>query len=269
MTIPATKALMTNWPMLKKLAPIQGGRVNTRNLVYMAEIALLTRLAVGAARIYKSRPANQSDPNMTAQDKKKSFYERLFMEIIGTGSYVTFLHFGSDLFANLMEFSNRHKIPQLHQALQHKLSGYEYQKFDSVFSKMFNHNGVGMVDTVLNGKTSMVSHDISRPTLDYFKTHLGENLFKKVEQDLTPFIKKTANKSAVISILGGALLGAFVGGNVIQKFNDNALAPFLSRVMKSSGNNKNQTYYPAMGQANGLQTQNKTPQFSSVNGRNA
>lgn len=221
--------------MLKKLVPLKGGRINSRNLIYMAEIALVTRLAVGVARISQSRPSKQMDPALTPLDKKKSFYERLFMEIIGTGSYVAFLHFGSDLFGNIMEALNRNKIPKLHQTLQNKLSGYEYQKFDNAFSRMFSHNTVGMVDTVLNGKESTITKEITRPTLDYFQEKLGPNLFTKVEGELTPFIKKTANRSAVTSILGGALLGAFVGGNVIQWMNDNLLAPFLTRVMGSSG----------------------------------
>lgn len=266
MTTPVSKALLTNWPTLKKLAPIKGGRVNTRNLVYMAEIALLTRLAVGVARISQSRPSKQTDPNLTQQEKKKAFYERFFMEIVGTGSYVAFLHFGNDLFANAMELFHANKIPQLHKSLQKKLSAYEYQKFAETFGKMFNDSTTGMVDTVLNGKSSHIGNEISRPTLDYFEQNLGSGLYKKVQSELKPFIKKTANRSAFISILGGALLGAYVGGNVIQKFNDKVFSPFLSRLMEGSqGATGNQGFQPYMDRP---QAFNTLPPQNMDGGRN-
>jgi hypothetical protein len=81
-----------NWlPITSKLIP------KPSNLVYLAEVAVLTRLATGVARVLENRPSKQNDPNVTEGQKKQAMVERFFVEILGTMGYMACLHLGQDV----------------------------------------------------------------------------------------------------------------------------------------------------------------------------
>lgn len=83
---------MGNWlPITSKLIP------KPSNLVYLAEVAVLTRLATGVARVLENRPSKQNDPNVTEGQKKQAMVERFFVEILGTMGYMACLHLGQDV----------------------------------------------------------------------------------------------------------------------------------------------------------------------------
>ncbi|WP_373531986.1 hypothetical protein [Vampirovibrio sp.] len=93
-------------PITTKLLPLPG------NLVYLAEVAVLTRLATGVMRVLENRPSKQSDPHISEAQKKQSMAERFFVEIFGTMGYMLCLHLGQDLVDKLADRWDRR--PELH-----------------------------------------------------------------------------------------------------------------------------------------------------------
>ncbi len=88
-------------PITAKLIPLPG------NLVYLAEVAVLTRLATGVMRVLENRPSKQKDTNISEAQKKQSMVERFFVEICGTMGYMLCLHLGQDLVDKLADLSDR------------------------------------------------------------------------------------------------------------------------------------------------------------------
>lgn len=82
---------LPNFPITGKLWP------SSRNLMYMAEVAVLTRIATGIMRVMENRPSKQTDPKLSKNEKRQALVERFFVEIIGTVGYMGFLHLGQDL----------------------------------------------------------------------------------------------------------------------------------------------------------------------------
>ncbi len=78
-------------PVTSKLVP------RPRNLMYLAEVAVLTRLATGLTRVLENRPSKQNNPTLTEGQKKQAMAERFFVEILGTMGYMACLHLGQDL----------------------------------------------------------------------------------------------------------------------------------------------------------------------------
>lgn len=79
-------------PITSQLLPFRW-----RNLVYLAEVAALTRMATGVARVMENRPSKQNDPRLTKNEKRQALTERFFVEILGTMGYMGFLHIGQDI----------------------------------------------------------------------------------------------------------------------------------------------------------------------------
>ncbi len=65
--------------------------------MYLAEVAVLTRLATGLTRVLENRPSKQNNPTLTDSQKKQAMTERFFVEILGTFGYMACLHLGQDL----------------------------------------------------------------------------------------------------------------------------------------------------------------------------
>lgn len=220
---------LRHWPMTKKLSPITNGQLNRRNLLYLMKIAAVTRLAIGAVRVMENHPDKLQGKDLSPGEKKKSFYERLFVEIFGTVGYLLALHFGEDLTAKFYEWKNRHALDKIRNRLKDKLAPWEFRQFEKEFTGRFGAETHGMMYRIVNGQEVFRYGriEIERPTLDIFKKRLGPDLFKKVEKELVPFVERM-NRAGMKSIFGGVLLGAFFGGYVIQKFNDQVLSPLLT-----------------------------------------
>lgn len=88
-------------PITAKLIPLPG------NLIYLAEVAVLTRLATGVMRVLENRPSKQKDTDISEAQKKQSMVERFFVEICGTMGYMLCLHLGQDLVDKLANLADR------------------------------------------------------------------------------------------------------------------------------------------------------------------
>ncbi|WMU93317.1 hypothetical protein EMOOHJMP_00123 [Microcystis phage MaAM05] len=75
--------------------------------MYLAEVAVLTRLATGLTRVLENRPSKQKNPTLTESQKKQAMAERFFVEILGTMGYMACLHLGQDLVDGLLRCKNR------------------------------------------------------------------------------------------------------------------------------------------------------------------
>ncbi|MBY0403411.1 MAG: hypothetical protein K2X66_05900, partial [Cyanobacteria bacterium] len=67
--IPALKNL--SLPMTRKLNPMRA-----QNLVYMAQTAVLTRLAIAVTRTWQNAPSKNLNPDASITEKYNSLWER-------------------------------------------------------------------------------------------------------------------------------------------------------------------------------------------------
>lgn len=79
-------------PVLAQLWPN-----SPRKWLYLAEVAVLTRLATGVMRVLENSPGKQKDPRISEGQKKQAMAERAFVELAGTTGYMICLHLGQDL----------------------------------------------------------------------------------------------------------------------------------------------------------------------------
>jgi len=91
-----------------------------RNVVYLAELAALTRLATGAARVMENRPSCQHDDRLSRDEKRQALVERFFVEILGTVGYMAFLHLGQDMVGGLFSKFGKTQIPSVYSLSQEK-----------------------------------------------------------------------------------------------------------------------------------------------------
>lgn len=75
--------------------------------MYLAEVAVLTRLATGLTRVLENRPSKQQNPQLSEGQKKQAMAERFFVEILGTMGYMACLHLGQDLVDKLANCQTR------------------------------------------------------------------------------------------------------------------------------------------------------------------
>ncbi|WP_303673404.1 hypothetical protein [Vampirovibrio chlorellavorus] len=75
--------------------------------MYLAEVAVLTRLATGLTRVLENRPSKQKNPTLSEGQKKQAMAERFFVEILGTMGYMACLHLGQDLVDGLTRCKDR------------------------------------------------------------------------------------------------------------------------------------------------------------------
>lgn len=101
---------LPTFPITSKLWP------SSRNLMYMAEVAVLTRIATGIMRVMENRPSKQKDPRLSQNEKRQALVERFFVEIIGTAGYMGFLHIGQDLVDKLYSRMITKTLPKINFA---------------------------------------------------------------------------------------------------------------------------------------------------------
>jgi hypothetical protein len=250
-------------PITSKLLPAP------RNLMYLAEVAALTRVATGIMRVLENRPSKQSDPKLSQNEKRQALMERFFVEIIGTFGYMSFLHLGQDIvngiYGRLGKLDPKHLTDDARQILEkYKL---DVDKFNKVVLDTFDTHAVpahvplevrkinhkDLLARVLYGeRVNGITHEKANlATLknNFIKeyTSIGKdkrqveaafNAIMKKGGALTEFAKKN-NRWASGGIALGVLLSAAIGGTVIQWMNDRIVAPaaknWLSKRFKDGG----------------------------------
>lgn len=141
---------LPNFPITSKLWP------SSRNLMYMAEVAVLTRIATGIMRVMENRPSKQKDPRLSQNEKRQALVERFFVEIIGTAGYMGFLHIGQDLVDKLYSRMITKSIPNIDFS---KLTQQNREKLQQVLHDF--HLGIERIET-LNEHLNQMMKDVYR-----------------------------------------------------------------------------------------------------------
>lgn len=258
-----------NLPIASKLVPYP------RNWMYLAEVAVLTRLATGIMRVLENRPSQQKNPNLSPNEKRQALMERFFVEIVGTIGYMGCLHLGQDLVNTIYGKVSKLELADLTKDNKHILEQYklDVNRFDDVIKQTFGTHAANgkdatftprnLIARVLYGETVSVPDTNGKPTLKTFdKANLVtlknnfmteyaekanhdkqvvEQAFSKIIQEGSPiqeFARKN-NRLACGAILAGVALSAAIGGSVIQWMNDSVVAPsakkWLGKHYKNDG----------------------------------
>jgi len=244
-------------PITAQLLPIRW-----RNVIYLAEVAALTRLATGVARVLQNQPSRQKDPTLAPNEKRQAMIERFFVEIVGTIGYMGFLHVGQDLVDKIYNKCAKPKIPafseweQTHPAKFANLSkalgefGLTVQKFDQKIKELYEGEKgktSGLLYRVLydhestDGKNKVVEKATlarlqekiaeSAPHLSQENVTKQFNEVLKHAEGLKEFALKN-NKWAAAAIITGVGISALIGGMVTQWMNDRLVAPQTKQFLR-------------------------------------
>lgn len=213
-------------PITRKLNPF-----NRRNLLYLAEIAVLTRLMTAVVRVDQNRPSRLKDPRLTDNEKRLAFIERFFVEILGTVGYMIALHLGQDITSKFFEKKATMKPPQLADDLV-DLGKAQTAKINEAITKVYGNQRQGMVHRILYGEVLKEGEKtvVQKASLSALRKELGEELFTKARPYVDDFARR-ANVAASISVLGGVVLSALFGGFVTQWINDRVASPAARRYL--------------------------------------
>lgn len=208
----------------------------TENLLYLLEIAAVTRLLIGGLRVAQNSPSSYKTNDLTVFQKRKSFLERCFIELFGTGGYMIMLHFGQDMMSKLFEAQTSYAPPQMKTPLS-EMTRPQMQKVNGIMLDVFGRDREGIISRVLYGvnKHDPVTGRIinQKATYSTLKDKLGNvfdaDMMAKLEEKflapkVEPYVRKLYRASSV-SVLAGVLGSALFGGIVIQWLNDNIFSP--------------------------------------------
>ncbi len=209
-------------PITSKLIP------RKENLKYLAQTAVLTRFGVGAIRILENRPVKNTKPDISPVEKKKAFWERLFVEMFGTSSYVLALHLGQDIAAKFLEKRPQLTPPQFKNLP--KVSPAEHQQINKAITEIFGSSSQGIIKRLVYGEKVMKNGTqfTRRATLDALKEKLGSRLYKQIREPMLPYVQRV-KRSGSVALLAGIIASAVTGGVVIQWINDRLFAPVLDQ----------------------------------------
>lgn len=227
---------------------------------FIAKIALIARIGVALARIGLNYPAFNHNPNYTPEQKRTSFYERIFIEGGGTVVYHVGMYLAMDLAARGWErgFLSKHFLKGLHQLtdLSHPktLKGMdgktkkELSNFLETFYRHFyetrpnaNNPVAGLIHLNMFGKDlygtkGPRSH---HGLLDRLRTSLEKwPQFKPFIDDIVthastatkPLSRSLALKGGTLVQLIGVAVGCVLGGTVIQQLNDHVIRPIAQKL---------------------------------------
>lgn len=244
---------MGNWlPITSKLWPRRS------NLMYLAEVAVLTRLVTGVARVLENRPSKQKDPAMTEGQKKQAMVERFFVEILGTVGYMACLHLGQDLVDRINNglqdngamlkaiqdapMRNKQAVDKLAKELKIEVQELE-KKIKQSVQEVYQGNTDNLIyrtlyehELPLNDKTGKPI--IGKTNLAAVKgqlkkqyTDVADNVLDKAFNDIVHEVKplkklaQRSNNLAILGIVTGVATSAVMGGTVTQWLNDRVVAP--------------------------------------------
>ncbi len=240
-------------PITSKLLPRAG------NWMYLAEVAVLTRVLTGIMRVLVNSPSQQKDPRLSQNQKRQALIERAFVELVGTACYMAFLHLGQDL----VNLAYKPKIPHITLAgkdISHELTqaltdlGLCVNKFDKHINEYLKEvytpgakpgdvKAKNLIYRVLYGdpKTGMANMDALKNKFAELSEVKARNLsqehldkaFNKIVNEVAE-LKQFAMKNNVwasAAILLGVAVSAWAGGTGIQKMCDGPVASTAKMVL--------------------------------------
>ncbi len=229
---------MRSFPITAKLNPLAG----LHNVGYLLEIAVLTRVITSLVRVWQNKPSKINDPRLTPNQKRQALLERAFVELLGTLGYIISLHLGQDLFAKAFEkgwLGRKMSIPTIAENLPGLKAGEAAIANDAI-KEVFGKNTNGLICRVLYGTAldkegKSIFHRATLSTLlKALQLRMGEVSGESVFNHIRPAVERLtrpANLAASLTILGGIITSALLGGLVTQWVNDRIVAPFLSKTL--------------------------------------
>lgn len=224
------QSFKNTFPITAKLSPI-----NKANLPYLLQTAILTRLAVGAARISENSPKRNQTSEMTPEEKKKAFAERCFVEIVGTLGYILLLHLGQDFASHILEHINKPFIPTIRekaiQEIMQKKSDIPLKQFENAFDEVIGTKTKGLVGRIVNLRKVPWSKDLAGSNLRSLAIKLDlpfEEFMRRAPKVLSKEYPYKANKMFNIAIVFSVFFSAIIGGYGTQWVNDT----FINRYLK-------------------------------------
>ena len=212
-------------PITSKLLPFRW-----RNLVYLAEVAALTRMATGVARVLENRPSQQKDKRLSQNEKRQALTERFFVEILGTMGYMGFLHLGQDLVDKASAvWGKATKIPSFDllpdnekKVLQEALGKLHLQitDLDKALKEVYNPQGLpvknerkGLIYRVLYEHKDATGKVVPKATL----ASVHENIVAKSVQESIVAQSKGLNRKVLQNDID-AVRNAIESSSVLREF---------------------------------------------------
>jgi hypothetical protein len=227
---------VASFPITAKLNPLMKGlRINWRNVGFLLEAAIITRALTAFTRMWQNRPSKFKDQSLTPNQKRQALMERVFVEGVGTLSFVTMLQFGQDLAAKLVERMTKMPVVPKNAA---GISEKGIRTANEALREVFGQNVRGVIARILYG------HDLSlagkpvvrRANLSTLREVLqgklgeqaGDKLFAGIREHIMPAVQKL-NKGASLTMLAGMAASVLVSGPLIQKSNDRWFSPLVAK----------------------------------------
>ncbi|MGE0201078.1 MAG: hypothetical protein AB7P76_08930 [Candidatus Melainabacteria bacterium] len=225
--------------------------LNAKRLLDLAEQAVVARLLVGVIRVVLNSPEHLNHNDLAPNDKKKTFLERLFVEMIGTPGYVFCINLAQEIGTKLSDLRYARQFeyfkgPYWDQLVeQGHLSLADGEKGKRVFQQICGESSVGVTRRFLSQENLIprAIEDIKKGPRRLFRIKLNDarlvSLLEKEGSLLTvrggarTFLDKV-NQSGSNSIILSAVAGALFGGYVVQAFNDRLLSPVLAEIFPSN-----------------------------------
>lgn len=216
-------------PITQKLIP------RRENLVYLAESAVLTRLAIAGMRTWQNAPSKNKNPDQSTLEKYNSLWERFFVEILGTAGYMTFMHLGQDLMAKVLESRKSLNPTELLKQLENSktIQGMTpdqrakiLPELSKALEKVFGTSSQNIVSKVLYENANLASFWKTLDHPELLNTPEFRGIVEKFASQL--------NRCGSLTLLSGIGAGVLFGGVIVQWMNDRFIGPvvepFLAQV---------------------------------------
>lgn len=211
--------------MLARLNPLRG-----ENWPYLLGSVVAARMMVGLTRIAADSPALYPDPDASPKQRYDTFFERMFMEGLGTVGTFVVLHAAQDLTANLLQMLRPALHPRhLVETLKPTLAPAALDKVTSALAHTFGKSQLEQVRSVLGRSV------FNQSNLHQFKTRLNDAaLWAQIEQPASAYFARL-NRVGKVPLLAGMGASIAFGGLVWQYLNDRVfrqrVVPALTRLV--------------------------------------
>jgi len=248
---------LKKWPIISSLNLLGGPReekifkiLNASRLLTLAEQAVLGRLLVGVIRVVLNSPEHLNHNDLTPNDKKKTFLERLFVEMVGTPGYVFCINLAQEVGTKLADLRYARQFEYFKGPYWDRLTqlGHitlaEAEKGKQAFLQVCGDSPVGVTQRFLSQEViPRALDDIKKGPRRLFRIKLNDSaLVNLLEREVSllaarggprTFLDKI-NQAGSNSIILSAIAGAVFGGYVVQAFNDRLLSPILAQIFPSN-----------------------------------
>ncbi|MEM0950960.1 MAG: hypothetical protein AAGI66_02320 [Cyanobacteria bacterium P01_H01_bin.74] len=206
-----------------------------KNLSFLAQSLMLTRLGVGIIRIVADLPVLNRSKDESPREKMQNLMERCFIELVGTVGGFIGLQSAMDLMSSVASSGIAHK-DWISKVDRSGLSAENKAKVIGAFKKTFKIEP----EAQISGRQLLARSILEKANLNQFVRTLNDPNLLALDQKTghlkvgnalgADFLKAhttqlfvTLNKKGVLSSLVGILFSAVVSGAPIQWFNDRVL----------------------------------------------